>query len=131
MFLIIGGLLGAVFFMAHKTNQLSQPGSNTNLPPATNVPSSGATARFSPAMTGGTPMVSKANQLRLHTNYTNTLFKRRTSNVTVPRAGSAPGILGGQSNTNWDGGFFRVKPPPTSQPSAIKVPTGYVQRYKF
>ncbi len=129
MVYLIVGLLGGVFYLAHKS---APTGTVSNIPPDTNLPSSGATSTFSPAVTGGQPLVSKANRLRLGTNYSNVRQNRGGSLVLQPQAGSSPGILGGMTNATSDGGYKReAAPVRTTQPKSYKPNAGLVTRYKF
>lgn len=115
MVFVVIGLVVLVGFMAAKSPAPSGSGQPT-LGPDTNVPALGATDKFSPALTGGMPLISRSNRVRLGTNYRNVESASRMDTVRdVPPPGTGPGVFGGMTNASSDGGYARETKPATVQ----------------
>jgi hypothetical protein len=92
MFFII--ILGfAAVAMAHKGNPATS--NSQSLGPNENLPSLGATDKFSPAISGGAPLVAKDNGLRLNMVYKHTDTQRDRVQLRQPMRGTVTGIMGG------------------------------------
>ena len=110
---VVVGLVVLVVWLASKS---PTPGQGSGmLTSDVNVPALGATDKFSPALTGGMPLISKANRTRLATTYRDVSPIRTVAMSDTPPAGSDFGILGGLTNDNNDGGYARQTTPPKVQ----------------
>jgi hypothetical protein len=114
MGIVVVGLIVLVVYMAAKTPMVTAPPvSAGTLGTDTNVPALGVTGTISPAMTGGQPAMSRANHLRLDMGYQTVDGIGDAGLMTgIPPAGSDPGVFGGMTNANSDGGYKREDPKP-------------------
>jgi hypothetical protein len=108
----------------------SDPNASGGLQPSDTLPALGATDKFSPALTGGLPMINRGNRIRLFTNYSNTANTVRPS--AVPATMASVGVFGGNTNQSNDGGYARQTAPrfAASQTSGIQSGKVY-QPFKF
>ena len=94
MFVVVILLGFVAVAMAKKT-----PNSGTvDLPPDTSLPATGATDKFSPALTGGSPLVATDNRLRMDMTYKYAPSKTDFVTLAPRKPGTISGILGGLTN---------------------------------
>lgn len=130
------GLIALVVFLANRAPGLS-PSNQSDLRqspgPDTSIPAQGATDKFAPTLTGGSPLIAQDNRTRLGMTYTNAQPRRLKAIVSRPLPGSDPGILGNLTNASASGTFKLENPPPqTSQKASyLPKPAGKLQPFKF
>lgn len=127
MGIVVVGLVIVVLYMAAKSPMVGPP--SGELGPDTNIPALGATDKFSPALTGGMPNISRANRVRLNTNYENVNEPPRVQMADSPPSGSSGTIFGGLTNQDNDGGYKREVAPSATRLTPVTRTSN--QGFKF
>jgi len=128
MFLVFGIVILGFVTVAMAKKAPNNVG--TALPPDTSLPAHGATDKFSPNLTGGNPLISQDNRIRLGTSYVYADFFVDRTRLVPASPGTISGIRGGLTDAQSSLKTQDV-PPLVTRDNKNTAKSSFIQRIKL